>query len=343
MTRFNKNQHLKSIKAIQGVTTMTNRKLSVKELNQKALINEMSKSSHELFNVTFNRVSEITGSSVPSVKKYWSDLRHEIPAIFSKYPNLTRDQKEILLTKSTAFERKTVERSNSWSEEDINKILHLIAKFYVPGKAKKEIYEQVSKEIDKTPKAIEILWYNKLRHTYATANITPQEKGIISKFAQRSYPVKKIERQTLVNKSHIREINKQIWEEKETEGNKLGKPTILRPSEFRSNRFRNQNVNDVLNELNEEQEEVKEIKSEDIACPEFLKHFDIKPSQPEVKELPENSFEDSEYIIRQVSEDEYEVIKGVVKINKEDVNKFLNNNKTVVLDSDNKMIAKNYL
>lgn len=343
MTRFNKNQHLKSIKAIQGVTTMTNRKLSVKELNQKTLINEMSKSSHELFNDTFNRVSEITGSSVTSVKKYWSELRHEIPAIFSKYPNLTREEKEILLTKSTAFERKSVERTNSWNEEDVNKILRLIAKFYVPGKSKKEIYEQVSNELGKTAKAIELVWYNKLRHTYTTADITPQEKGIISKFAQRSYPSKKIERQTLVNKSHIREINKQLWEEKETEGSKLGKPTKLRPSEFRSNRFRNQNVNDVLNEFIEEQTETREIKPEEIACPEFLKQFNIKPSKPEVKELPENSFEDSEYIIRKVSEDEYEVLKGVVKINKEDVNKFLNNNKTVVLDSDNKMIAKNYL
>lgn len=346
MTRYNKNHHLQSMKLMQGVTSKkTNEKISVKDLNYKVLIDEMSKSTQELFNETFERVSQITGTSITSVRSYWSLLRHEIPAIFSKYPYLTREQKEILTIKSTAFERTPVEKTNSWSDEDVKKVLELIAKFYVPGKPKKYVYEQVSKEIGKSPKTIEILWYNKLRNIFTTINITPQEKGIIAKFAKRPYAVKKVERQTLTDKSHIRENNKQDWKEKEVDGKKLGKRNDI--PEFRSNNFRNQNVNNILDEFNEE--EVKEVRPEDIACPNFLEKFGIKPSQPkteaktEVKQLPENSYEESEYIFRKVSDDEYEVLKGVVKINKDIVSTFLNSNKTVVLDEENIMIAKNYL
>lgn len=88
------------------------------------------------------------------------------------------------------------------------------------------------------------------------------------------------------------------------------------------------------------------VNPEDIASPEFLKRFNVKTSysfEDRTPENPVNKYEESEYIFRKISDDEYEILKGVAIINKEFVKAIISKNKTVVLDEENKMVAKNYL
>lgn len=348
MARYNKNKHqgnLKGMRLLEGVKSYpAQQRKNVKQLNFNVLVDEMSKESHELFNDTFKRVSEETGSSIASVKKYWAELRREIPVILSNYPYLTREQREILITKSTAFERVQTEPSIKWTDEEILKLLKELVKIYDPSYTKKKIFDTLGEKLERKPKGVELLWYNRLRNSYMEFDLTNEEKETLQKFAGKNSIVKsQTIRQTLVDKSHLREINNKNNGEEKLESR--NSPKYLKPSEFRSNRFRNYTLQDVNNEIEEVVIEKEVITPEEIATPEFLDYFGIKSStiKVEEKQLKEEPYEDSEFILRKISDNEFEIVKGVLKINADIVSSLLKTNKTVVLDEKDNLVAKNYL
>lgn len=100
--------------------------------------------------------------------------------------------------------------------------------------------------------------------------------------------------------------------------------------------------NDLIEVKTEEDENMNEI----IELVEIKE--DKVESTPEVviteKEtlIIPDGIEASDCIFKQVGEDEFEIIKGSIKLTKEDVLNFMNRQKSAVLDTENKVLARNF-
>lgn len=89
-----------------------------------------------------------------------------------------------------------------------------------------------------------------------------------------------------------------------------------------------ENMNDII-ELEVVEEEKEETKPEMVVV------------EKETVIIPDG-IQESDCIFKQVGEDEFEIIKGSIKLTKEDVLNFMNRQKSAVLDKDNKVLARNF-
>lgn len=110
----------------------------------------------------------------------------------------------------------------------------------------------------------------------------------------------------------------------------------------------NKNTNEPLIEnifnvepLPEVEETIIDIPQVEVVKP--IKGFvTTEVTKEEPRENVLDRFKDSDCIFKQVGEDQFEIIKGSIKFTKEDVLRYFNNQKSVVLDDKEEILGKNY-
>lgn len=350
--------------------------MSHKEIAKNICL-EMIKDETEMFREVFRRVATNLKIGNSTVRLVWNEMKSDPSLLYTN--NFSEREKILLKNRLTKFvytsNRKPRNHKNStkWS---LNNDMEIINGFIESKKANlTDVLNDLAKQTGRSKVAIKQRYYNHIKPNIYSFNLTEEDLKQVLRYSNKT----KVYKETINLGENYDEVRKQkflankilkitlidLARNKDTAKNIIDNiANIIGTSKYRIIKDLKDNLNilDYLFDLyNIEKENIEDVRSKILS----LKYNNVsnlensnnkereninmakKNTKEEIVKNNEIIYDpNADYVFRKIDEDNYEVIKIVNPIySKEKVLSLLQSNKskTQVLDSDNNIIAKNYL